>query len=143
MEIASLKALIDKVRATRFTRFDARFEGPDGPERIAFHVARVPCVPAPAAREVPPRPPEKAEPVVVRAHLVGRFYTTATASEIPPVRPGQTVKRGQRIGMIEAMNLEHVIVAPVDGKLVEACLDDGAPVEYGAPLFRIAAGGAA
>jgi len=48
------------------------------------------------------------------------------------------VKRDQPILILEAMKMEHTIVAPVDGKLERLSLAVGDRVTEGSELFRIA-----
>ena len=151
MDIPSLKKIVDRVKAGRFARLEARL----GETRFGFTLERAaPRAAAPSAPGASPSPASSSAAgdddglVVVRSTLVGRFYSTATAQNVPPVKPGGRVRKGQRIGMIERMNLEHEIAAECDGTLVEILLDDGEPAMYGQPLFRIrpakpAAGGQA
>ncbi|MDP6983217.1 MAG: biotin/lipoyl-containing protein, partial [Candidatus Latescibacteria bacterium] len=47
------------------------------------------------------------------------------------------VKSDQTICIIEAMKIMNEIEADVDGEIVEADVENGSPVEYGQPLFRI------
>ena len=54
------------------------------------------------------------------------------------VRAGDAVKRDQPILILEAMKMEHTIVAPVDGKLERLSLSVGDRVTEGSELFRIA-----
>ena len=53
------------------------------------------------------------------------------------VQPGEAVKRGQPLAVLEAMKMEHTIAAPTDG-VVEALLyAPGDPVAEGAELLRL------
>jgi len=53
-------------------------------------------------------------------------------------RPGDAVKRDQPILVLEAMKMEHTIVAPIDGKLERLSLSVGDRVTEGTELFHIA-----
>jgi 3-methylcrotonyl-CoA carboxylase alpha subunit len=54
-------------------------------------------------------------------------------------RPGEAVRRGQALAVLEAMKMEHTLCAPRDG-VVEALLyAPGDPVPEGAELLRLAA----
>jgi 3-methylcrotonyl-CoA carboxylase alpha subunit len=53
------------------------------------------------------------------------------------VRPGERVEKGQRLAVIEAMKMEHALVAPAAGEVAEVAAEPGAQVAQGAPLIRI------
>ena len=55
------------------------------------------------------------------------------------VAPGDTVTKGQRILTLEAMKMEHGLVAPFDGTVAELTVEPGAQVQVDAVLARIAA----
>ncbi len=53
------------------------------------------------------------------------------------VTVGKQVKKGDCLLIIEAMKLMNEIESDFSGKVVEICVDDGQPVEYGQPLMYI------
>ena len=53
------------------------------------------------------------------------------------VAPGATVTKGQRILTLEAMKMEHALVAPFDGTVAELTVEAGAQVQVDALLARI------
>ena len=68
----------------------------------------------------------------------GRHVLSGTVSEEDPfVKPGDTVTKGQTIGIIEAMKLMNEIVAECDGNRRKVLAENGEMVEYGQPLFCI------
>lgn len=73
----------------------------------------------------------------ITAPIVGLFYSTMTSDNIEPIKKGDPVKKNQPLCMIEAMNIEHVISSPYSGTMEETLADEGTPVMYGQPLFRI------
>ena len=70
--------------------------------------------------------------------LVGTFYNSATPDDEPMVNVGDTVKKGQVIGIIEAMKLMNEIESEYDGVVKEILVNNEDVVEYGQPLFVIA-----
>lgn len=50
---------------------------------------------------------------------------------------GQTVKAGDRLAILEAMKMEHSLLAARDGVVAEVLTEDGAQVEAGAALVRL------
>jgi len=74
---------------------------------------------------------------IITAPIVGRFYSTMTSEKFEPIKRGDFIKKKQTLCMIEAMNIEHEISSPYDGVMEETIADDGCPVMYGQPLFKI------
>jgi hypothetical protein len=54
------------------------------------------------------------------------------------VEPGEQVIRGQRLAIIEAMKMEHTLLAPVDGTVTEIAVITDAQVAEGAKVMQIA-----
>ena len=74
---------------------------------------------------------------VIKSPIVGTFYSSPTPSADPFVRPGDHVKSGQVLCIIEAMKLMNEIEADVAGEVMRVFVENGQPVEYGEPLFVI------
>ena len=53
------------------------------------------------------------------------------------VKEGDTVKKGQILGIIEAMKLMNEIESEYDGVVEAVLVNNEDVVEYGQPLFRI------
>ncbi|AXQ93917.1 ATP-grasp domain-containing protein [Cereibacter azotoformans] len=53
------------------------------------------------------------------------------------VRVGEHVAKGDRLAVIEAMKMEHVLAASRDGRVAEVLVEAGAQVEAGAALVRL------
>src|SRR5262249_1990870 len=53
------------------------------------------------------------------------------------VAPGDAVRKGQRLAVIEAMKMEHALVAPIDGTVAEVQARVGAQVAEGAVVMLI------
>jgi acetyl-CoA carboxylase biotin carboxyl carrier protein len=77
--------------------------------------------------------------VEVTAPMVGIFYRAPTPGAAPFVEVGSTVEPGTQVCIIEVMKLMNSVAAGVRGIVVEACLENGAPVQYGDVLFRVRA----
>ena len=76
----------------------------------------------------------------IKSPMVGTFYRTP-APEMPPfVEVGHTVKEKSPVCIIEAMKVMNEIQAEVAGTIVEILLENGQPVEYGQPLFKVKKG---
>lgn len=74
---------------------------------------------------------------VVSSPLVGTFYDAVSPDSEPFVKVGDTVKKGQTLGIIEAMKLMNEIECEYDGVVEAVLVNNEDVVEYGQPLFRI------
>ena len=77
------------------------------------------------------------ELAIVPAPMVGTFYRASSADAEPYVNVGDKIETGQVICVIDAMKLMNEITADMDGEVVEILLEDGQPVEYDQPMFRV------
>ena len=74
---------------------------------------------------------------VITCPLVGTFYSSPAPDAEDYVKVGDTVKKGQVIGIVEAMKLMNEIAAEEEGQIVEVCAQNGQIVEYGQTLFKL------
>ena len=74
---------------------------------------------------------------VITSPLVGTFYSSSSPDAEPYVKAGDTVKKGQILGIIEAMKLMNEIKSEYDGVVEAVLVNNEDVVEYGQPLFRI------
>lgn len=100
------------------------------------HVVVQPAVQAASAQEA-----SKTAPVemyhVVKSPMVGTFYAAPAPDQEPYVKVGQAVKEDDVLCIIEAMKLMNEIKSEVSGKIVEVLVENGQPVEFDQPLFKI------
>lgn len=73
----------------------------------------------------------------VKAPLVGTYYSASAPDAEPFVQIGDTVKKGQTLGIIEAMKLMNEIESEYDGVVEDILVENGQMVEYGQVLFVI------
>ncbi len=97
--------------------------------------------PTAAAPVVAPKAEPTTAPVVagttVKAPMVGTFYRSAGPDKPVFVKPGDKVKKGQVLCIIEAMKLFNEIESEMDGTIVKIIAEDATPVEFDQPLFII------
>lgn len=87
---------------------------------------------------------EAAAPVVeakkgkpVTSPMVGTFYKSPSPDAKPFVELGSTIAQGQTVCIIEAMKLLNEIESDVAGKVIEICVKDGEPVEFGQVIMYV------
>lgn len=73
----------------------------------------------------------------MKSPLVGTFYNAPSPEAEPFVKVGDSVKKGQTLGIIEAMKLMNEIECEYDGVVKEILVDNMDMVEYGQTLFII------
>jgi len=113
---------------------------PVAPAQVAVAPAQVAVAPAqvavaPAQVAAVPAPEEKGQ--LVKSPLVGTFYNAPSPDSPAYVKVGDTVKKGQILGIIEAMKLMNEIESDYDGVVTEILIKNEETVEFGQPLFRI------
>lgn len=95
----------------------------------------------PVAAAVSVAAPESAPAIdsdkVIHSPLVGTFYNASSPEAEPFVKVGDSVKKGQVLGIIEAMKLMNEIECEFDGVVEAVLVGNENVVEYGQPLFRI------
>lgn len=97
-----------------------------------------PVAMAPAATAAPAASEDPASlPGVVTSPMVGTAYLSAEPGATPFVAIGQQVKEGDTLMIVEAMKTMNHIPSPRSGTVKRILVDDGSPVEYGAPLMVV------
>lgn len=74
---------------------------------------------------------------IVKTPLVGTFYAAPGVDKEPYVKVGDHVKKGQIIGIVEAMKLMNEIESDADGVVTEILVENGRMVEFGQGLIRL------
>jgi acetyl-CoA carboxylase biotin carboxyl carrier protein len=163
VDVDKLKAILEALQGTEVTRLtwvsgqetlDLRLGHPP-PPTTALHAVPLPAAIAqPQNPQGPPaerasaataaaaaQPPaskasEEQKTFTINSPFVGTFYRSASPDSPAFVDVGQVVKKGQVLCIVEAMKLMNEIEAEQPGRLVEALVENGSPVEYGEALFR-------
>ncbi|KQY75110.1 acetyl-CoA carboxylase biotin carboxyl carrier protein [Brevundimonas sp. Root1423] len=100
--------------------------------------------PAPAAAAPAAMPSDPATIVAksgeeVKSPMVGTAYLQASPEAPPFCQPGDKVKKGQTLLIVEAMKTMNPIQSPRDGVVKEVLVGDAQPVEFGEPLVLLEA----
>lgn len=116
-----------------------------GPKHVSYapeaSYAPPPPVAAPSAPASAPSEssssPAAPKGITIDSPTVGTFYSSPTPEEPAFVSVGSTVQPDTVVCIIEAMKVFNQIPAEKAGKIVEFLVENGEPVEFGQPLFRI------
>jgi acetyl-CoA carboxylase biotin carboxyl carrier protein len=154
--LEEIKALIALVGREPFQEFefeagDMRFRiRKDGPAPVVQAPLTTPVMmaaPAPVFQAAAPvAPAQPSTPVedpsihYVTSPIVGTFYRASNPTAAPYVSPGDFVKPGQTLCIVEAMKLMNEIECDVAGEVVKVLVENGTPVEYGERLFAVRIG---
>ncbi|HPG22188.1 MAG TPA: acetyl-CoA carboxylase biotin carboxyl carrier protein [Amaricoccus sp.] len=153
-DVDFIQALAEMLRANDLTEIEVNREYGDADSltvRVARqiqHAAPVLAAPAPAAAPAahaaaaasaastpPPALDPTEDPGVVPSPMVGTAYLQPEPEAPPFVKVGDAVTEGQTILIIEAMKTMNQIPAPRAGRVKRILVEDGSPVEFGAPLI--------
>ena len=150
MEFDKIKELIEAVSNSNLTRFEME----EGNLKISMRTDRESKQVVVAAKETAAAVPsvsamsvespaqetqgeKETKGNVVKSPLVGTFYCAPNADAKPYVQVGDLVKKGQVLGIVEAMKLMNEIESEFEGEIKEILVENEQMVEYGQPLFVI------
>lgn len=98
--------------------------------------------PVASTEAITPEIPVEVAPVTssgesIKSPMVGTFYKAPAPGADAFVKVGTVVKKGQTVGIIEAMKIMNEIEAEYDCRITDILIDDGQPVEFDMPLFAV------
>ena len=115
---------------------------------VAVPAAPAAAAPAPAPAAAPAAAPEApvapaagddpaSHPGAVTSPMVGTAYLSPEPGAAAFVKVGDTVSEGDTLMIVEAMKTMNQIPSPKSGTVKRILVEDGAPVEFGAPLMIV------
>ncbi|HUH05781.1 MAG TPA: acetyl-CoA carboxylase biotin carboxyl carrier protein [Kofleriaceae bacterium] len=108
---------------------------------VQLHAPAAEPARAPAGNSAPApelAPVDDGKHHIVTSPFVGTFYRRPNPDADAYVEIGARVDKGQVLCIVEAMKLMNEIEADAAGTVIGILVEDGAPVEYGQALFKIA-----
>ena len=81
--------------------------------------------------------PARSDLLEISSPMVGTFYRAPAPDAPPYVETGKRVVPGDTLCIIEAMKLMNELESEVTGTIVEVCVENAQPVEFGQVLFRV------
>jgi len=157
VEFKDIKSIVDLMKKNSISDFEMEKEGfkiklrrTDGTKTDDVHVqhylppasaAPVP-MPATAPAAAPPaaapaeEPPASNDPEI-KSPMIGTFYRAPSPESESYVEIGDHVSADTVVCIIEAMKVMNEIKAEISGVITEILSENGNPVEFGQPLFRV------
>ena len=164
MDLRKIKSLLELIENSDLSEIEIQ-EGDDRVRLIRHHppgsapqvvAAQPQQTPAPAPAPAAPQPAAGSEATpqsgsddggdesdglpdghIVRAPMVGTYYSASSPDADPFVTKGAEVASGETLCIIEAMKMFNEIEAEVPGTIAAILVEDGQPVEFDQPLFVI------
>jgi acetyl-CoA carboxylase biotin carboxyl carrier protein len=143
MNIQDIKALAEvldekDLTVVEYEEGDLHIRLERAPARVAAPVQPQPVSAAPAAPVADAAETNDFNNLCeLKAPMVGVYYAAPAPEAKPFVKVGDAVEKGQGVCIIEAMKLMNDITAPVSGRIVDICAQDGAVLEYGQTIMKI------
>ncbi|HVC95220.1 MAG TPA: acetyl-CoA carboxylase biotin carboxyl carrier protein [Pirellulales bacterium] len=75
--------------------------------------------------------------IEIKSIMVGTFFASPSPDTPPFVKVGDHVGPDTAVCIIEAMKVFNEIPSGVSGKIVAVLVENGDPVEFGQPLFKV------
>lgn len=99
---------------------------------------------APGRVESRPPDPSPASPAedaqhtfVITSPMVGTYYSSSSPESPPFAKVGDHVGPDSTVCIIEAMKVFNEIPAGTSGKIIGVLVENGEPVDFGQPLFKV------
>ena len=146
MDIEELKSLMAFMNENNLAELEIEEEGRKirlvkmgGTTREVVALPAHMSVVAPAAGPAAPAaaPVAPANVHVIKAPMVGTFYRAPSPDNDPFADVGSQVNQESVVCIIEAMKVMNEIRAEIVGRIIEVLAENGHPVEYGQPLFKV------
>ena len=143
MEFNQIITLIETVSSSKLSHFDLE-EGnlkismkKEKKGNVKYVREEIPFEAAVVETEEAEEKPAQVTGSVIKSPLVGKFYSAPSPDEENFVKEGDVVKKGQVLGIVEAMKLMNEIESEFNGTVKKILVNNEDTVEYGQDLFII------
>ncbi|WP_310438787.1 acetyl-CoA carboxylase biotin carboxyl carrier protein [Sulfuricurvum sp.] len=145
MDMKQIKALLQEFDASTLSKLKITQDAFSIELEKNIGVVAAPVMAAPVAVTATPMAVSEAPAPAAAVHtgdmivspMVGTFYGSPSPDSAPFVKVGDRVKKGQVIGILEAMKIMNELEAEFDCKIVSILVSDSQAVEYDMPLFAV------
>jgi len=151
VELKDIKAIIDLMKKNSITEFELERQDSkirlkrgnggsiaqqldDSPTMIPMPVPSAGAVPPPIA---PPTLPAATGEIEIKSPMIGTFYRAPSPEAGAYVEVGTEVSSESVVCIIEAMKVMNEIKSEVKGVVTQVLAENGKPVEFGQPMFKV------
>ena len=152
MELKDIKAIIDLMKKNSITEFE--LEEKESKLRLkrglngsapaiqsdeSFQMIPVPTIAAPPQPMVAVAAPAaiNSGEIDIKSPMIGTFYRSPSPESASYVEVGAEVNPDTVVAIIEAMKVMNEIKAEVKGIITQILVENGKPVEFGQPMFKV------
>ena len=156
MELKDIKAIIDLMKKNSITEFEleekdsklrlkrglssvsAGAQGDDAAQAIPVQVASPSLPPTVAATtSALSVPVVNSGEIDIKSPMIGTFYRSPSPESASYVEVGAEVNPDTVVSIIEAMKVMNEIKAEIKGVITQILVENGKPVEFGQPMFKV------
>jgi acetyl-CoA carboxylase biotin carboxyl carrier protein len=151
VDLKDIKAIIDLMKKNSISEFEMEKQdfkiklkrGPNGgaaivqseeSQLVAYAAPLAPALSPPGAHLGPTTLPGEAE---IKSPMIGTFYRAPSPEAGHYVEIGTEVTPETVVCIIEALKVMNEIKAEAKGVITQVMVENGKPVEFGQPLFKI------
>ena len=151
-DVRKIRRLVELMKEHDLTEIDlqqgeVRIQLRRGSSAVPTIIGVPQAAPVPMPPTAGPPAPESLAPVaaetnargvvVVKSPMVGTFYTAPDPESPPFVKVGDHIGPETTVCIVEAMKVFNQIPAEAAGRIIAVLAENGSPVEFGQPLFKV------
>jgi acetyl-CoA carboxylase biotin carboxyl carrier protein len=151
VELKDIKAIIDLMKKNSITEFELEEKdsklrlkrGLNGNSAAAQADDAVQMIPMPVSAPILTTPIAAAASIAssgeidIKSPMIGTFYRSPSPESGSYVEVGTEVNPDTVVSIIEAMKVMNEIKAEVKGVITQILVENGKPVEFGQPMFKV------
>ncbi len=151
MDLKDIKAIIDLMKKNSITEFELERQdskirlkrgsnGGAAPIQQAdepFPAQPVALPPVSGSAAIPAPTSVSNGEIEIKSPMIGTFYRSPSPEAAPYIEIGGEVGLDTVVCIIEAMKVMNEIKAEVKGAITQVLVENGKPVEFGQPLFKV------
>ena len=145
MDIRKVKKLIEMLESSNLEEIEIQ-EGEESVRLVknksVTSLTNTPFIASEVQTQEITEPKKVTEPEVItgnqiKSPMVGTFYSSPSPGAKPFVKPGDIIKEGDVVCIVEAMKMMNEIKSDFSGTIKKVHLDNADPVEFGQALFTV------
>ena len=155
MELKDIKAIIDLMKKNSITEFEleekdsklrlkrglsggtSAVQGDDSLQMLPGPHAAPQALPVVTVTALAPTPVVNSGEIDIKSPMIGTFYRSPSPESASYVEVGTEVNPDTVVSIIEAMKVMNEIKAEVRGVITQILVENGKPVEFGQPMFKV------